>query len=169
MSNGFVGPELLNENHDVSSFDCGVEPLNTFLRRFALQNQRNNSARTFVVLRDSRVVGFYSLCAASVGYDDTPERIRKGLARHEIPFVLLARLAVDRSAQGEGLGFSLLLDAFARFMTAQESIGARGLLAHAKDDQAKGFYEKWGFAAAEGMPYHLFVLTKDIKATLAAG
>ena len=159
-------PELLAESHDVSRFDCGVEALNAFLKKHAVQNQRNNSARTFVASRQGRVVGFYSLCAASVAFEQTPDRIRKGLARHEVPLILLARLAVDNGEKGKGLGFSLLLDAFARFMQAQESIGARALLAHAKDDSAKAFYEKWGFVAAEGLPYHLFILTKDIKRTL---
>lgn len=159
---------MLAEGHKVDEFDCGVEPLNAFLKRYALQNQRNDSARTFVATRSGRVVGYYSLCAASADYEATPARIHKGLARHEVPLILLARLAVDRSAQGEGLGFSLLLDVFRRFMAAQETIGARGLLAHAKDDSAKSFYEKWGFVAAEGFPYHLYILTKDIKATIAA-
>ncbi|RYG27133.1 N-acetyltransferase [bacterium] len=169
MSQGFRGPELLTESHKVEGFDCGVEALNVFLQRFALQNQRNNSARTFVATRNGVVVGYYSLCAASATYEATPERVRKGLARHEVPLILLARLAVDRTAQGEGLGYSLLIDVFRRFMAAQETIGARGLLAHAKDDSAKTFYEKWGFEAAEGLPYHLYILTKDIKATIAWG
>ena len=168
MSARFQRPVLLSEAHDVSSFDCEVEALNAFLKSHALQNQRNNSARTFVSTRvgSQEVVGFYSLCAASVDFEQTPERIRKGLARHEVPLVLLARLAVDVSCKGQGLGASLLQDAFLRFMTAQEAIGARALLAHAKDASAKAFYEKWGFVSTEGLPLHLYILTKQIKATL---
>lgn len=168
MSPRFEAPVLLSEEHDVSSFDCGVDALNTFLRSHALQNQRNNSARTFVATLSStsEVVGFYSLCAASVDFEQTPERIRKGLARHEVPLVLLARLAVDKSCSGQGLGASLLQDAFYRFMKAQEAIGARALLAHAKDESAKAFYEKWGFVSTEGLPLHLYILTKQIKASL---
>ena len=168
MKSAFGAVELLDPTHDVGGFDCGIEPLIVFLRRYALTNGRNGSARTFVVCREGAVVGYYSLCAASVAFEQTPARIRKGLARHEVPLVLLARLAVDRSAQGQGLGFSLLLDAFARFLRVQESIGARGLLAHAKDDAAKAFYEKWGSVAAEGLPYHLYVLTKDVQETLTS-
>ncbi|CAN5613397.1 GNAT family N-acetyltransferase [soil metagenome] len=140
--------------------------MNTFLQRYARQNQSNDSARTFVAVQSGRVVGYYSLCAASVEFEQVPERIRKGLAKHPVPMVLLARLAVDKSVQGQGLGFSLLLDAFERFLATQELIAARGLFAHAKDDSAKAFYEKWGFASAQGLPYHLFLLTKDIRATL---
>jgi len=168
MSAPFQSPVLLSEEHDVSSFDCGVESLNTFLKSYALQNQGSNSARTFVSVRTGtlEVVGFYSLCAASVDFEQTPERIRKGLPRHEVPLVLLARLAVDVSCKGQGLGASLLQDAFLRFMKAQEAIGARALLAHAKDTSAKSFYEKWGFVSTEGLPLHLYILTKQIKMTL---
>jgi GNAT superfamily N-acetyltransferase len=163
-----VGPEPLNATHEVSSFDCGVEPLNDFLQRHAKQNERNRSARTFVVANDTGAVrGFYSLCAASVGYELTPERVRKGLARHDVPLVLLARLAVDKRCQGMGLGSRLLLDAFGRFLQAQETIGARALLAHAKDDSTRGFYLRWGFVATEGLPFHLYLLTKDIEASLS--
>ncbi len=164
----YTRPTLLTEAHDVDSFDCGVEALNTFLKSHALQNQRNNSARTFVSTKadSSAVVGFYSLCAASVDFEQTPERIRKGLARHEVPLVLLARLAVDERCKGQGLGASLLQDAFFRFIKAQEAIGARALLAHAKDESAKAFYEKWGFVSTEGLPLHLYILTKQIKSIL---
>ncbi len=168
MSALFATPELLSDMHRVSGFDCEVEPLNVFLKRHALQNQKNNSARTLVATRlDSpEVVGYYSLCAASVEYEQTPERIKKGLARHDVPLILLARLAVDGSCKGQGLGASLLQDAFGRFLKAQETIGARALLAHAKDDSAKAFYEKWGFVATDGLPLHRYILTKDIRATL---
>ena len=169
MNGAYQRPVLLTEDHDVSSFDCGIEALNTFLRSHAIQNQRNNSARTFVSTRTgtSEVVGFYSLSAASVDFEQTPERIRKGLARHPVPLVLLARLAVAESCKGQGLGASLLQDAFLRFITAQEVIGARALLGHAKDESAKAFYEKWGFVSTEGLPLHLYILTKNIKAVLS--
>lgn len=170
MSQRFLTPVLLSETHHVSEFDCGVDALNTFLRSHALQNQKNNSARTYVttVSETHTVAGYYSLCAASVEFEQTPDRIRKGLARHEVPLVLLARLAVDAEYKGLGLGASLLQDAFRRFIVAQDVIGARALLAHAKDDSAKAFYEKWGFMSTEGLPFHLYILTKQIKATLGA-
>jgi len=114
----------------------------------------------------STEVGGYSLCAASVVFEQTPERILKGFARHAVPLILLARLAVDVRCQGQGLGASLLQDAFFRFMNAQEVVGARALLAHAKDESARAFYEKWGFVSTEAMPLHLYILTKQIKATL---
>lgn len=159
-----TGPVLLDASHDVSAFDCGVEALNLFLRKHALANSRSDAARTFVVHRESRVVGYYSLCAASVGPEEVPDRVRKGLPRHPVPLVLLARLAVDESEQGRGLGAALLKDAMKRFLAAQETIAARALLVHAKDDGAVAFYERYGFVSAPGFPYHLYLLTKDIRA-----
>jgi len=170
MTKKFEGPTILTGSHNTSKFDCEVDALNTFVKQYALQNQKNDSARTFVatLAETTQVVGFYSLCAASMGFDRTPDRVHKGLARHDVPLVLLARLAVDKNFKGQGLGISLLLDAFGRFIRAQETIGARALLAHAKDDSAKAFYERWGFIFHEELPFHLYILTKDIRATLAA-
>lgn len=176
----FDGPELLRASHDVADFDCGVEALNLFLHRHALANQSNGSARTFVATMpggataeapesgEGRVVGYYSLCAGAAEYEMAPERVRKGLACHPVPVVLLARLAVDVEAKGRGLGAGLLRDAFARFLTVQETIGARALLAHAKDDGARAFYERWGFVSTADLPLHLYLLTKDVRATLGA-
>ena len=168
MSLAFESPVLLTAAHNTASFECGKDALDLFIKNHALQNQSNNSARAFVSTRigSTEVVGYYSLWPASVEYEQTPDRIRNGLARHEVPLVLLARLAVDSRCQGIGLGVSLLMDAFGRFMTVQESIGARALVAHAKDADAKAFYEKWGFVSTEGLPLHLYILTKDIKASL---
>ena len=170
MSASFERPVLLTARHNVAKFTCGKDALDSFIKSHALQNQSNNSARTFVATRigSSEVVAYYSLCAASVDFEQTPERIRKGLASHEVPLVLLARLAVDSTCQRMGLGPSLLIDAFGRFMTAQESIGARALFAHAKDDDVKAFYEKFGFVSTDDLPLHLYILTKDIKASLGA-
>src|SRR6202046_1022704 len=89
--------QAISESRDVSRFDCGDhESLNDWLKRFALTNQRNESARTYVVHRNSLVVGYYSISAGSVSVEESPARIPKGLARHAIPVILLARLAVDR-------------------------------------------------------------------------
>lgn len=161
------GPELLTESHDVSGFDCGNEALNRFLHRHALQNQRNQSARTYVALRgDTRVIGYYSLAAASAEYEVVPARIAKGLAQHPIPLTLLARLAVDQAAQGSGIGAGLLKDALKRFLQAQSIIAARALVVHAKDDQAVEFYRHFGFTPSPMDAYHLYLMTKDIHECL---
>jgi GNAT superfamily N-acetyltransferase len=161
------GPELLTETHDVSGFDCGNESLNRFLHRHSLQNQRNQSARTYVALRgETRVIGYYSLAAASAEYETVPVRIAKGLAQHPIPLTLLARLAVDKEEQGSGIGAGLLKDALKRFLQAQAIIAARALVVHAKDDQAVEFYQHFGFSPSPLDPYHLYLMTKDIHECL---
>lgn len=161
------GPELLTGAHDVSRFDCGNAALNRFLQRHALENQRNQSARTYVGVRgDARVVGFYTLAAASAEYDSVPARIARGLPHHPVPLALLARLAVDVSEQGEGVGAGLLKDALTRFLRAQAIIGARALVVHAKDESAAGFYRHFGFVESPTDSRHLFLLSKDIQAGL---
>jgi GNAT superfamily N-acetyltransferase len=161
------GPEPLAPIHELSSFDCGSAALNRFLQRHALDNQRNQSARTYVALRgESRVVGYYSLAAASAEFDAVPPRLAKGLARHPIPLTLLARLAVDVTEQGAGLGSGLLKDALKRFLQGQAIIAARALVVQAKDEQAAAFYRHFGFEPSPIDASHLFLMTKDIQAAL---
>ena len=160
------GPEPLTAAHGTERFDCGKPALNAFLKRFALTNQQNGVARTYVAHRQGEVHGYYSLSAASVAVDQAPARVAKGLAKHPIPMTLLARLAVDLHEQGLGLGASLLQDALLRHLQAEAVIGSRALLVHAKDEAAITFYQKFGFEPSPLDPYHLFLLTKDIKKTL---
>jgi GNAT superfamily N-acetyltransferase len=160
------GPDPLTSAHDLTSFDCGKAALNSFLRRFALVNQFSGTSRTYVVHRDNRVLGYYSLAAAAVDPAGAPSRVGRGLARFPIPLTLLARLAIDRAEQGRGIGSALLKDAFKKFLMAQEIVVSRALLVHAKDDEAGRFYAHYGFEPSPIDRHHLFVLTKDIKKTL---
>lgn len=161
------GPELLTETHDVSGFDCGNEALNRFLRRHDLQNQRNQSARTYVALHgETQVIGYYSLAAASAEYETVPARIAKGLVQHPIPLTLLARLAVAQAEQGTGIGTGLLKDALKRFLQVQSIIAARAAVVHAKDVQSVKFYRHFGFSPSPLDPYHLYLMTKDIHESL---
>src|SRR6266852_8233201 len=107
-------PLPLDATHDFSAFDCGVPTLNSYLKKFALQNQRSQSARTYVATRGECVVGYYTLAAASARREETPARVAKGLAAHPVPVLLLARLAVDNREKGKGLGKGLLHDALVR-------------------------------------------------------
>ncbi len=159
--------EKLRRDHRVEGFDCGKEPLNRFLVRFALQSQLANSAQTYVALADEEIAGFYTLAFGDVAYDDAPERLRRGVARHPIPLMVLARLAVARSWSGRGLGSGLLKDALARTLTAAEIAGLRAFAVHAKDDDARRFYEHFDFVPAPSDPMHLFVLLKDVRAVIA--
>ena len=160
--------EPLGARHEVDAFACGKPPLDRFLKRFALMNQKAGGARTYVTCRDQRVVGYYSLAAGAVEHGDAPTRISKGLARHPIPVMLLARLAVDQGEQGRGLGRALLKDALLRTAEAAEIAGIRALLVHAMDDEARSWYQAVDFESSPTDPYHLFLLMKDLRVALSS-
>ena len=159
-------PVLLTKDHDRNTFDCGVPALNDYLKRYALQNQKKHAARTYVAIRGNRIVGYYSLAYGSVSLEETPQSVKSGLSRHPIPVILLARLAVDSTEQGHGLGAMLLKDALLRTIQVAEIAGLRAMLVHAKDDSAKHFYEKFGFEPSPIDTYHLFLKLSDILASL---
>jgi GNAT superfamily N-acetyltransferase len=157
-------PVALTADHELSAFDCGAPALNDYLRKYAFQNHQSHSARTYVATRGRRVVGYYTLAAASVGREEAPARVAKGMSRHPVPIILLARLAVDRAEQGKGLGAALLKDALLRAAQAADVIGCRAVLVHAKDEAAKRFYQKFGFEPSPVDELHLYLLMKDILA-----
>ena len=159
--------ETLNATHDVDSFECGKKPLDRFLKRFALASQKADSARTYVACRGLTVLAYYRLAARAVEHADAPLRVGKGLARHPIPAMLLARLAVDLTWQGRGLGKALVKDALLRTAAAADIAGIRALLVHAKDAEARGWYEALEFEPSPTDPYHLFLFMKDLRAMLS--
>jgi GNAT superfamily N-acetyltransferase len=154
--------EKLAREHSVGGFDCGNEPLNRFLHRFALGNQQANASQTYVGLADDAVIGFYTLVVGEVSFDRAPPRLTKGLARHPVPIMLVARLAVNANWQGKGIGAGLLKDAMLRTLNAAEIAGIRALAVHAKNDSARAFYEHFDFVPSPSDPMHLFVLIKDL-------
>jgi GNAT superfamily N-acetyltransferase len=160
--------EKLRREHLLDRFDCGKEDLNRILIRQAWNNQQAHSAQTYVLAKSLRALGYYSLAAGSVSHDAATKRVKKGLARHPIPVILLARLAVDVSIHGNGVGSALLKDALLRTAQAAETIGARALLLHARDDDARTFYEHFNFEASPSDPYHLLLIMKDLLAIFAA-
>lgn len=150
----------------VADFSCGRPALDDYLIRHALLAQHANTARTFVAFRGSRVVGYYSLAAASVEPEHAPQRVIQGTGRYPIPLTLLARLAVDQTEQGAGLGKALLKDAMKRFLVAHEQVASRALLVHAADAAASDFYLKFGFQAASFNSLQLYLLPKDMHRAL---
>lgn len=158
----------LRPGDDVDRFDCGQPALNQFLQRYALLSQKAGSAQTYVSIAQGRVVGFYSLAVGSVSPADAPGRVCKGLARHPVPVMILARLAVDAEFQRKGLGRALLKDALLRTLQAADIAGIRAILVHAKDEQARAWYASWDFEPSVTDPYHLFLLLKDLKAILVS-
>lgn len=154
-------PALLSKEHILADFDCGHPLLNNWLKRFAWQNQQANAAKTFVVSIENQVVGFYSLAVGSVEHIEAPARVKKGLARHPVPVMILARLAVDRRYQGMNIGQGLLKDAISRTLKASEYAGIRAIFVYAKDDKARQFYERFGFEPSPVDPFKLMLLLKD--------
>jgi GNAT superfamily N-acetyltransferase len=159
--------EPISEAHDTSRFNCGShDSLNDWLKRFALTNQKNESARTYVVHRSNSVAGYYSISAGSVSIDQVPGRVAKGIAKHPVPVILLARLAVDQGEQGSGLGKALLKDALTRIAGAADIVGARAVLVHAIDERAKRFYEHFDFEPSPIQELQLMLLMKDLRKAL---
>ena len=167
----FSDPERLTGEHALSGFDCGVGSLDVWLERHARMASAAGSAQTFVVTDESqggRVVGYYALAVASITHDDATERAAKGMPRHEIPALLLARLAVDQSVQGRGVGAFLLRDAMTRAIAVSEQAGVRLMLVHVIDDAARGFYEHFGFEPSPTDEMNLQMIIKDMRASLDA-
>ncbi|MBF0287567.1 MAG: GNAT family N-acetyltransferase [SAR324 cluster bacterium] len=161
-------PAPIDNTHDTSAFDCGVPALNNYLKKYAIQNHHSGSAKTYVATRGSQVVGYYTLAFGSVTHAETPERVKKGLGQYSIPIILLARLAVNLAETGKGMGKGLLKDALLRTIPASDIAGLRAVLVHAKDDDAKNFYEKFGFVPSPIDKFHLYLLLKDIKKILTS-
>jgi GNAT superfamily N-acetyltransferase len=155
--------KLLQRSHAVEGFDCGEELLNRFLSHFALANQRANASRTYGALDHEIVIGFHTLVVGEVAPALAPERLSKGLARHPVPLMVLARLAVGMNHQGRGIGAGLLKDAILRTLAAADIAGIRAMAVHAKNDRARGFYEHFGFEASPTDPLQLYVLIRDLR------
>jgi GNAT superfamily N-acetyltransferase len=147
---------------------CGVESLNVWLVKHARQAAASGSASTFVVddTEQRRVVGYHALAASSISLHEAGQRAARGMPRHPVPTALLARLAVDMTVHGRGLGTWLLRDAMLRTLSAAESMGIRVLVVHAIDVQARSFYEHHGFEPSRTDPLNLQMLTKDIRAAV---
>lgn len=159
--------ERLHRRHAVEAFDSGNDALNRFLVRYALLNQQAEASQTYVALAgETYIAGYYTLVVGEVAYEDAPSRLKKGLARHLVPVMVLARLAVASAWQGKGLGSGLLKDALKRTVQAADIAGIRALVVHAKDEAAAAFYRKFDFAPSPSDPHHLSLLLKDVRRLL---
>jgi GNAT superfamily N-acetyltransferase len=164
------GPRLerLDVHHDLTQFDSGRPELDSWLVRHALSAQQMDSVRTFLLVRRGHVDGYFSLTMGSVLRADAPSKLVRGLPAYPIGMVLLARLAVDGRAQGQGLGSLLLAEALRKAVTAGEAAAARLVVVDAVDDQAASFYAHHGFIATPDHPLRLYRRMTDIRASLQA-
>ena len=153
-------PSLLDEAHRLDAFDCGVDSLNDWLKRRARADQVSGASRTYVVTdEEGRVAGYYCLASGALTLAQAPGGIRRNMP-DPVPMAILGRLAVDRNWQGHGLGAALLRDAVERTRAASNILGIRGLLVHALSDDAKAFYERYGFVASPARPMLLVMSLK---------
>lgn len=154
--------------HDATEFDSGSPALDKYIKVHALQSQRASIAQTYVAVVGTTIVGYHTLVVGSVTHEEAPERLKKGVPRHPVPVMFLARLAVDKTWQGKGLGSALIVDAIRRVLQVAQIAGVRAVAVHAKDDAAVRFYQHLGFEPFPGQPLTLYRLLKDIRAMLGA-
>ena len=155
----------LDKSHDRTEFDCGQSMLDEWIKDRAGQFDRRDLSRTFVATHPNElaVVGYYAISSHRVVYEMLPDAEAKGLPRLDVPVVLIGRLAVARSEQGQGLGSSLLVDALRRSADISEQIGVRAVEVDAIDDTARFFYLKFGFRPLLDDPRHLFLPMHEIR------
>ena len=161
--------EPVSRKHDREAFDCGDEALNEFLRRHARKSHERGGAKTFLAIEDSgakSILGYYSLSPASVDYARTPQIVTRGLARHEVPGFRLARLAVDRRWQGQGIGGQLLLSAGRRCLLAASEVGGVVLVIDAKNERVARWYATYGAVPLLDAPLTLLLPLATIGVAL---
>lgn len=154
-------PEPLHAGHILTSFCCGVDSMDNWLKQRAMKNQLSGAARTFVCCDDANVMAYYSLASSAVVTNNAPGRFRRNMP-DPIPVVVLGRLAVDKSLHGQGLGRALIRDAGLRVIQVAEIIGIRGMLVHALSDEARKFYLRVGFEPSPMDPMMLMVTLGDL-------
>jgi len=153
-------PAPLAAEHEIEQFTSGTPPLHDWLKRRARQNEVSGASRTYVIAEGRQVIGYYSLAAGSVLHEVSTGRVRRNMP-DPVPAALLGRLAVDRDWHGRGLGTALLRDAVLRVAGAAGTIGVRALLVHAISDEAKAFYEHWGFRVSPIEPMTLMITIEE--------
>jgi GNAT superfamily N-acetyltransferase len=163
--------EPLNRAHRREEFCCGKTPLDDFLRSRVTQYEKRRLGRTYVAVRpgEKRILGYYTLASAALALPAIPPAAAKKLPRHAVPAALLARLAVDQSVQGKGLGKELLVDAMKRSLDLSARIGIHAVAVEAIDDSAKKWYLKYGFLQLLDHEMHLYLPLASIEAALQGG
>jgi GNAT superfamily N-acetyltransferase len=164
----FTAPAPLAPEHELEAFGSGVGPLDEWLKKRARANEAAGASRTYVVCEGRRVIGYYSLAAGSVMRQIATGSVRRNMP-DPVPVALLGRLAIDHGWQGRGLGSALLRDAILRIVGAAETIGVRAILVHAISDEARAFYEHWGFTPSPVEPMTLMITVDEARRMLAKG
>ncbi len=158
-------PQPLSPDHQTDAFDCNVAALDLWLKTRAHVNEASGASRTFVMCENRRVVGYYSLAAASIMHSHATGNVRRNMPE-PVPAVLIGRLALDKAWRKKGYGVSLLQDAVLRVAGAAETVGVRAILVHAMSEDAKTFYERFGFRASPVEAMTLMMTVAEVTRTL---
>jgi GNAT superfamily N-acetyltransferase len=159
--------ESLNQEHLIAEFDCGDEQKNKFLKQFALQNSKGGLGRTYVAFipnEENRVYGYYTISSSAVKFKNLPPA--KHLPRYPLPAILIGKLAIDKTAQKQGLGTALLFNALKRATTVAEEIGVFLIEIKAVNERAKNLYQKIGFLEMLDEPMKLYLGIKKVRQLL---
>lgn len=163
----FSAPEKLTSSHDVSQFECGEPSLDGWLKRRAIQNEETGALRTYVLRAGQEIAGYYALATGAIAHAEATGRVRRNMP-DPVPVLILGRLAIASKFQGRGIGAALLRDAVLRIVQAAEIAGIRAILVHAISDQAKRFYEKYGFIPSPADPMTLMITIAEASRILGA-
>ena len=157
--------EPLARDHDRAGFCCGVESLDRYLKHQAGQDVKRRISRVFVVRRSeekTKVLGYYTLSTLSIDLSMLPESIAKTLPRHPIPAALIGRLAVDKTAKGQGVGKMLVANAIRRTLAVSNEIAIYAMVVDAINEQAASFYRQYGFTPLAERGSRLFLPLKAL-------
>lgn len=159
-------PERLSADHDLAQFSCGEPSHDHWLRNRALQNEKSGASRTYVVCADGCVAGYYAIAAGAVAHAEAATRVKRNMP-DPVPVILIGRLAIDTRFQGRGIGADLLRDAILRTLQAAEIAGIRAILVNAISENAKRFYEKYGFISSPANPQTLMITVAEAARVVA--
>ena len=158
--------EPLDPTHDRAGFQCGVEALDRYLKKQAKQDIKRRISRVFVATKSDNpkaVMGYYTLSTLSIELNQLPEKIARKLPKHPVPAALIGRLATCNVARGQGVGKLLLADAIKRTLAVSDQIAIYAMVVDAIDDNAKGFYEQYGFSRLSDDSPRLFLPLKSVS------
>ena len=158
--------EPLDLTYDRSGFRCGVEALDRYLKKQAKQDIKRRISRVFVATKPDNpktVIGYYTLSTLSIELNQLPEKLARKLPKHPVPAALIGRLAVSNAAQGQGVGKMLLADAIKRTLAVSDQIAIYTMVVDAINDNARGFYEQFGFTRLSDDSPRLFLPLKSIN------
>jgi GNAT superfamily N-acetyltransferase len=157
-----TAPAGLTKDHDISQFDCGNDSLNGWLENKVLSNDTRDASRCFVICDNNKVIGYYAFATGAVDRSEAPSKTRRNMP-NPIPVLVLGRLAIDSNHQGQRLGSHLLKDCMLRAIAVSEHVAFKALLVYAISEDAKRFYENFGFKESPIDPMTLLLSLSDIR------